>query len=97
MRLVAGVGRLVVRNCDLLIGIWDGAPGKGRGGTADTIRHAALSGPPTMQLYILRPSVMAAAGARMRWQLTISMPDCVGSLDTPLASVVDCGVFSTTC
>ncbi len=47
-RSYEAVGRLVVRNCDLLIGIWDGAPGKGRGGTADTIRYAATLGPPVV-------------------------------------------------
>lgn len=40
------VGRMVVRNCDLLIALWDGAQGKGRGGTADIVRFAASGGPP---------------------------------------------------
>jgi len=40
------VGRMVVRNCDLLIALWDGGPGKGRGGTADIVRFAASGGPP---------------------------------------------------
>jgi hypothetical protein len=40
------VGRLVVRNCDLLIALWDGRAGKGPGGTADTVLFAARSGPP---------------------------------------------------
>ena len=40
------VGRLVVRNCDLLIAVWNGRPGKGSGGTADTVRFAARGGPP---------------------------------------------------
>lgn len=40
------VGRLVVRNCDLLIAIWNGEPAAGRGGTAEIVRLAALSGPP---------------------------------------------------
>ena len=40
------VGRMVVRNCDLLIALWDGEPGKGRGGTADIVRFAASGGPP---------------------------------------------------
>jgi hypothetical protein len=60
-RSYEAVGRLVVRNCDLLIGIWDGAPGKGRGGTADTIRHAALSGPPVVWIDA------TAAAAPPRW------------------------------
>lgn len=40
------VGRMVVRNCDLLIALWDGGPGKGRGGTSDIVRFAANGGPP---------------------------------------------------
>ena len=55
------VGRLIVRNCDLLIGIWDGAPGKGRGGTADTIRHAATLGPPVVWIDA------TASAAAPRW------------------------------
>ncbi len=44
-RSYEAVGRYVVRNCDLLIAVWDGRPGKGRGGTADTVQFAAESGP----------------------------------------------------
>ncbi len=42
----SAVGRMVVRNCDLVLALWDGHPGKGVGGTADTVRFAARSGPP---------------------------------------------------
>ena len=35
------VSRLVVRNCDLLIAIWDGCPSRGAGGTADTVTFSA--------------------------------------------------------
>jgi hypothetical protein len=35
------VGRFVVRNCDLLIAIWDGARERGPGGSAEIIRIAA--------------------------------------------------------
>lgn len=34
------VGKFVVQNCDVLIGIWDGRPPQGRGGTADIIHLA---------------------------------------------------------
>jgi len=35
------VGRYIVNSCDLLIAIWDGnSPGKGFGGTADTVDYA---------------------------------------------------------
>lgn len=43
-RSYEAVGRLVVRNCDLLIAIWDDEKAsRGRGGTADTL-HFALRG-----------------------------------------------------
>jgi hypothetical protein len=40
-RSYEAVGRLVARNCDLLIAIWDGGKGRGRGGTAEIVRFAA--------------------------------------------------------
>lgn len=41
------VGRLVVRNCELLIAIWDdNTPAKGKGGTADTVQFAIRAGVP---------------------------------------------------
>jgi len=40
-RSYEAVGRWVARNCDLLIAIWDGGKGQGRGGTAEIIRFAA--------------------------------------------------------
>lgn len=40
------VGRFVLRNCDLLIAIWDGQPAAGRGGTAEVVRAAAAAGLP---------------------------------------------------
>jgi hypothetical protein len=51
------VGRLVARNCDLLIALWDGGPGKGRGGTADIVRFAANGGPP---IWWARPDAAVA-------------------------------------
>jgi hypothetical protein len=45
-RSYEAVGRLVVRNCDLLIAIWDGRPARGRGGTGDIVRFATRFGPP---------------------------------------------------
>ncbi len=50
-RSYQAVGRLIVRNCDLIIGIWDGRPGQGPGGTADTIHYAAAAGPPVIWLH----------------------------------------------
>ena len=45
-RSYEAVGRFVVRNCDLLVAVWDGAPAKGRGGSADVVRFAATVGVP---------------------------------------------------
>jgi hypothetical protein len=53
-RSYEAVGRLIVRNCDLLIAIWDGKPGRGRGGTADTMQFAAESGPPVWWIHAER-------------------------------------------
>jgi hypothetical protein len=50
-RSYEAVGRLIVRNSDLIIGIWNGLPGEGRGGTADTIHYAASFGPPAIWLH----------------------------------------------
>lgn len=53
-RSYEAAGRMVVRNCDLLIAIWDGETGVGRrGGTAEIIRFAARFGPP---IWWLRPT-----------------------------------------
>jgi hypothetical protein len=40
------VGRFVVRNCDVLIAIWDGERANGRGGTADIAQFSAHVGIP---------------------------------------------------
>lgn len=40
------VGQFVVRNCDLLIAIWDGQPERGVGGTAEIVRFAIAAGLP---------------------------------------------------
>lgn len=55
-RSYEAVGRLIVRNTDLIIGIWNGRPGKGPGGTADTIRYAASFGPPVIWLHATDPA-----------------------------------------
>jgi hypothetical protein len=46
--------RWVVENCDVLVAAWDGGPGRGRGGTAQALRHAALIGRPVVQLDVVR-------------------------------------------
>ena len=54
-RSFGAAGRMVVRNCDLLIGIWDDAkPPAGRGGTSDTIHFALRNGVPVWWLHAAR-------------------------------------------
>lgn len=80
------VGRLVARNCDLLIAIWDGGPGNGRGGTADIVRFAARSQTPVWWLRadgsgapcwiaslpdLRRPGACAAGAAQARLEAYI--------------------------
>ncbi|MGE0724083.1 MAG: hypothetical protein AB7O45_06900 [Alphaproteobacteria bacterium] len=45
-RAYEAAGRAVVRNCDLLIAIWDGEKTGKTGGTSEVVRFAARSGPP---------------------------------------------------
>jgi len=53
-RSYEAVGRFVVRNCDLLIAVWSGRPGRGRGGTADIVQFAADFGPPVWWIHAER-------------------------------------------
>jgi hypothetical protein len=50
-RSYEAVGRYVVRNVDLLIAVWDGAPPGGWGGTADIIRFALETGTPVWWIH----------------------------------------------
>jgi hypothetical protein len=45
------VGRYVVRNCDILVAIWNGKPGRGFGGTTDIVRFAINHGPPVFWIH----------------------------------------------
>ncbi|MGO8738808.1 hypothetical protein [Rhodoblastus sp.] len=62
------VGRFVARNCDLLIALWDGEPGRGRGGTADIVHFAARFGPPIwlIDLFDRRAPQFIARPAHLR-------------------------------
>jgi hypothetical protein len=51
-RSYEAVGRYVVRNCDILVAIWDGKPGKGLGGTADIVQFAVNHGPPVWWIHL---------------------------------------------
>jgi len=50
-RAYEAVGRYVVRHCDLLLAVWDGGAGTGRGGTADIVRYAATAGVPVWWIH----------------------------------------------
>jgi hypothetical protein len=39
---------LTLAHSDIVVALWDGQPSKGRGGTADTVRHAVESGLPVI-------------------------------------------------
>jgi hypothetical protein len=68
-RSYEAVGRFVVRNCDLVIAIWDGKPGKGRGGTADTVQFSADFGPAVWWIHAERdqPPVWIADAQDLRY------------------------------
>lgn len=40
------VGQIIIRQCDILIALWDGAPASGMGGTADVMTRARRLGVP---------------------------------------------------
>src|ERR1035441_6670999 len=46
-----GVGRFVVRHSDVMIAVWDGKAGNGRGGTAEIVRYAAGAGVPVWWIH----------------------------------------------
>ncbi len=48
-------GRRVVDECDLLIAVWDGQPGRGRGGTAEMVAYAREKGRPLIIVSSLDP------------------------------------------
>jgi len=54
-RAYESVGRTVLRHCDLLIAIWDGAPGRGQGGTAQIVAEAARMQIPTVWIKTVPP------------------------------------------
>lgn len=80
-RSYEAVGRLVVRNCDLLIAIWDNAkPARGRGGTTDTVHYALHTGIPVWWIH-------ATAAQEPRWLNGILdlYQATTPAMDTPLS------------
>ena len=45
-------GRFMVRNCDILLAVWDGEVGRGRGGTEEVIRYAVDRGVPVYWMHV---------------------------------------------
>jgi hypothetical protein len=43
-------GRVIADRSDLLLAVWDGEPARGRGGTADVVRHALTTATRVLQL-----------------------------------------------
>ncbi|MFI4986446.1 MAG: DUF4231 domain-containing protein [Alphaproteobacteria bacterium] len=62
------VGRLVVKQCDVLLAIWDGEPAAGRGGTAMIVAYAQQLGLPVLWLHATaeQPAGLLAADGRAR-------------------------------
>ena len=55
-------GRATVAHCDLLIAVWDGAPSRGRGGTAEVVALATVTGTPIVHI-----PIDPAAPITLRW------------------------------
>ena len=82
-RSYEAVGRLVVRNCDLLIAIWDDEkPARGRGGTADTVLYALRAGVPVWWIH-------AAKDVPPRWLADILDLPRIGIGEPPAISSQD--------
>ena len=45
-------GRAMVAHSDVVIALWDGAPARGRGGTAEIVEHALRRGSPVIHVHI---------------------------------------------
>lgn len=54
-RRYATLGQMLVRQADLLIALWDGAPARGPGGTAEVVSEARRSGVPVVWIDPARP------------------------------------------
>lgn len=67
-RAYDAAGKALLDNCDVLIAVWDGLPGRGRGGTHDVVQEAVRRGIPIITLApdggsaVLRLSPASASG-----------------------------------
>lgn len=98
-RSYEAVGRLVVRNCDLLIAIWDGGAGRGRGGTAEIVKYAARHGLPVWWLaldeaaepgWIRSPAAVRRPAASPRGEAAVALlEDYIASSILPAAEAAE--------
>jgi len=73
-RAYESVGRTVLRHCDLLVAIWDGAEARSQGGTAQIVAEAAQLRIPTVWIKTVAPHdacILLATEADGRCQLNI--------------------------
>jgi hypothetical protein len=73
-RAYESVGRTVLRHCDLLIAIWDGAEARSQGGTAQIVAEAAQLRIPTVWIKTIPPHdacILLSTEADGRCQLNI--------------------------
>lgn len=63
------VGRTIVRHCDLVLALWDGAAARGPGGTAEVIGFAADYGPKVWWIDLRAPQrqVLIDNAIELRW------------------------------
>lgn len=55
-------GQFIVRNCDLLVAIWNGEPADGWGGTGDVVRTALAAGLPVWRIDPAQPQLPQLRG-----------------------------------
>ena len=89
------VGRAVARNADLMIAVWNGKPGAGRGGTAETVRFALSLGVPVWwvptdgrpPVWLTEASELPAIATRASQVPSGGGEAAMRSLDAHLASI----------
>jgi hypothetical protein len=83
-RAYEAAGHLTLDNCDILLTVWDGKPGRGRGGTPEIIADALERGVPVLHVHAAAntpPSLLR--GERKPEELRADMGGLVESLVAP--------------
>ena len=83
-RAYEAAGHLTLDNCDILLTVWDGKPGRGRGGTPEIIADALERGVPVLHVHAADnapPSLLR--GERKPEELRADLAGLVGSLVAP--------------